>query len=155
MNYVGTVPAEAGAAQPCPVPPKPGTEKGPLQVGAWLKAEEGGSHGLLRSRQLPWTGPELALELGSGLSFLRLEMETKESRSSSWRSPSGVHGWYLALPLCRTSHPGLEHSGGALMSPSPVYMTLTTKNLDPECPDHTTLTILWGRQCLHRHVPLI
>lgn len=71
MNYTGQCqlqPYEAGAVQSCAVPPKPGTEKGPLQVGAWLKAEDGGCHGHLRSRQLPWTGPEA----GFGAVFWRL-----------------------------------------------------------------------------------
>lgn len=84
---------------------------------------------------------KLALELCSGVSFLRLELQTEESRSSNWPSPSGVHGWYLALPLCLTSHAGLEHSDDAYMSHSPMYMTFITKTLTLSV-QTTTLTIL-------------
>lgn len=72
MDYTGPVPATAIRGRRRSVPPKPGTEKSPLQVGAWLKAEEGGSHGLLGSRQLPWTGPEA----GFGAGFWHLFPET-------------------------------------------------------------------------------
>lgn len=62
----------------------PGTEKGPLQVGAWLRERREGTKGLLGPRQLPWTGSEASpLELGSGFSFLVLERVSGESRSLS------------------------------------------------------------------------
>lgn len=118
------------------VVPKPGTEKGPLQVDTRLGDRRVGATNPLGPQQPSWTGAETSGPgHGSGFSFLILELVSGESRSRSSCSPSGV-GF--------SSHSGLQHCDGAFMSPNHLFMMLVTNTWTLDAQTAPTLTILLG-----------
>lgn len=111
------------------VVPKPGTEKGPLQVDTRLGDRRVGATNPLGPQQPPWTGAETGGPgHGSGFSFLILELVSGESRSRSSCSPSGVgfssHSRSATLRWC------------FYVAQSLIY-DVSHKHLDPGCPDCT------------------
>lgn len=124
--------------------PKPGTQKGPLQVDTWLRGGVGGSHRSSKTttaaldRTRSWRTRAFPSEPGSGLSFLPWESwclrkaKAGDSQPCRWlwlvpRVPSLLHQPHLFGTLCWYFY----------ATQSRIY-DISHKNLDSECPDVTS-----------------